>query len=381
MTCNATGNATTLEICRILSKHRQELDRDVYFVFWDGHEVAEAAGSTWFVDNNWDKLNKHCVCYMHIDSTGVKETELYEIKASEELLSFAKKNINDVLPELELRAMALKKIGDQSFMGIGVSSITQRKSFTKEYIGILKKRGSNSMKIKVVIPNSGMSRGTLNARELMLSHAVSPAVIISVDCIPSGPRAIESNTDEVLAGSMLIDAAVQAERDGYDAFVVYCFSDLAVDAIRENVSIPVVGPGEVALAAAGIVANRFAVITTVEENISRTYRRLMQNAVAQRKMSSVRALNIPVVALREDPNATMRYLKGVCEQAIEEDQIDTVVLGCLGMAQYGEEVERCCGVKVIDPAPLALACAELAARLNLCPSRRSVAAYRQEVAD
>lgn len=133
VTCNATGNATTLEICRILSKHRQELDRDVYFVFWDGHEVAEAAGSTWFVDNNWDNLNKHCVCYMHIDSTGVKETELYEIKASEELLGFAKKNINDVLPELELRAMALKKIGDQSFMGIGVSSITQRKSFTKEY--------------------------------------------------------------------------------------------------------------------------------------------------------------------------------------------------------------------------------------------------------
>ena len=42
VTCNATGNATTLEICRILSKHRQELDRDVYFVFWDGHEVAEA---------------------------------------------------------------------------------------------------------------------------------------------------------------------------------------------------------------------------------------------------------------------------------------------------------------------------------------------------
>lgn len=134
VTCNATGNATTLEICRILSKHRQELDRDVYFVFWDGHEVAEAAGSTWFVDNNWDNLNKHCVCYMHIDSTGVKETELYEIKASEELLGFAKKNINDVLPELELRAMALKKIGDQSFMGIGVSSITQRKSFTKEYM-------------------------------------------------------------------------------------------------------------------------------------------------------------------------------------------------------------------------------------------------------
>lgn len=153
VTCNATGNATTLEICRILSKHRQELDRDVYFVFWDGHEVAEAAGSTWFVDNNWDNLNKHCVCYMHIDSTGVKETELYEIKASEELLGFAKKNINDVLPELELRAMALKKIGDQSFMGIGVSSITQRKSFTKEYMAQVKTIGEAVRNMSVLMAN------------------------------------------------------------------------------------------------------------------------------------------------------------------------------------------------------------------------------------
>lgn len=134
VTCNATGNATTLEICRILSQHRQELDRDIYFVFWNGHEVAEAAGSTWFVDNYWDLLNKKCVGYMHIDSTGVRETELFEIKASEELLDFAKANAANVLPQMELRAMSLKKIGDQSFMGIGVPSITQRISFTQAYM-------------------------------------------------------------------------------------------------------------------------------------------------------------------------------------------------------------------------------------------------------
>lgn len=134
VTCNATGNATTLEICRILSQHREELDRDIYFVFWNGHEVAEAAGSTWFVDNYWDALNKKCVGYMHIDSTGVRETELFEIKASEELLDFAKANAAKVLPQMELRAMSLKKIGDQSFMGIGVPSITQRISFTQAYM-------------------------------------------------------------------------------------------------------------------------------------------------------------------------------------------------------------------------------------------------------
>lgn len=134
VTCNATGNATTLELCRVLSRRREELDRDIYFVFWSGHEIAEAAGSTWFADHYWDSLNKHCVCYMHIDSTGVRETQLFEVKTSEELLSFAERNARQVLPELELRAMALKKIGDQSFMGIGIPSITQRKSFTSEYM-------------------------------------------------------------------------------------------------------------------------------------------------------------------------------------------------------------------------------------------------------
>lgn len=229
------------------------------------------------------------------------------------------------------------------------------------------------MKIKVVIPNSGMDRETLDARERMLSQALSPGTEISLDCIPSGPVSIESNTDEVMAGPLLVQAAVQAEREGYDAFVVYCFSDLAVEAIRENVSIPVAGPGETALAAADMLSNRFTVITTVERNVSRTYRRLIRHPAAQRKMVSVRPLGLPVVQLREDPAATCERLKQVCREAAEHDRADTVVLGCLGMAQYGREVERDCGVKVIDPAFLALAWAELSARLDLRPSRRSAA--------
>ena len=221
------------------------------------------------------------------------------------------------------------------------------------------------MRIKVLIPNSGMDRKTLNARETMLSRAVSTETEISVDCIQSGPVSIESVTDEVFAGPLLLQEAIRAEREGYDAFVVYCFSDLAITALRENVDIPVIGPGECALAAADILSNKFCVITTVEGNVSRTYRRLMQNPITQKKLSSVRALNIPV------------YLKKVCAEAVAEDGIDTVVLGCLGLAQYGEEVEKECGVKVIDPAFVALGCAELAARLTLKPSRRSVAAYRR----
>lgn len=132
VTCNATGNATNLEICRILAKHKDELDRDVYFVFWNGHEIAEASGSTWFVDNNWNLINDKCIGYINIDSTGVRETEIFEIKASDELIEFAERNANDSVEIDTIRAMALKKIGDQSFMGIGVPAVAQRMSYTQE---------------------------------------------------------------------------------------------------------------------------------------------------------------------------------------------------------------------------------------------------------
>ena len=223
-----------------------------------------------------------------------------------------------------------------------------------------------------------MDRDTLNARESMLSRAVSPGTQISVDCIPGGPISIESVTDEVTAGPYLLEAGRQAQREGYDAFVVYCFSDLAVDALRENLSIPVIGPGAVALAAADMLSNRFTVVTTVERNVSRTLRRLKQNPLCREKMAGVRALNIPVAELRDDPKATIRYLSKLCQRAVEEERADTLVLGCLGLAEYGDALEQEFGIKVIDPAFLALAWAEMAARLNLRPSRRSYGSVTQE---
>ncbi len=70
------------------------------------------------------------------------------------------------------------------------------------------------IKIKVVIPNSGMDRNTLTAREEMLSHAVSKEIQISVDCIRRGPDAIESHTDEVLAAAEVIKDCIRAEEEG-----------------------------------------------------------------------------------------------------------------------------------------------------------------------
>lgn len=41
----------------------------------------------------------------------------------------------------------------------------------------------------------------------------------------------------------MVKESIRAEKEGYDAIVIYCFSDVGIDAIRENVRIPVIGPG------------------------------------------------------------------------------------------------------------------------------------------
>ena len=97
----------------------------------------------------------------------------------------------------------------------------------------------------------------------------------------------------------------------------------------------------------------------------RTYRRLMRNGIAREKMASVRALDIPIGELRSNPKATEEYLRKVCKKAVEEDRADGIILGCLGMAGYGKQMENELPLKVIDPAFIAVAYAELCVRTGL----------------
>src|SRR5438876_507764 len=47
---NATGDATLLEVARVLVQHRQHLRRSVRIAWWSGHSHGRYAGSTWFAD-------------------------------------------------------------------------------------------------------------------------------------------------------------------------------------------------------------------------------------------------------------------------------------------------------------------------------------------
>lgn len=132
-TDNATGNGTMLELARVFGNRADELRRSLVFAFWNGHEVAEAAGSTWYVDHDWDDIQRHAVAYLNIDSQGLMGASRFVANSSFELTVFHQ--------DVEMRVLGepgthrpLSRTGDQSFLGIGVPSIAGRFSFTAEQV-------------------------------------------------------------------------------------------------------------------------------------------------------------------------------------------------------------------------------------------------------
>lgn len=120
-TCNSSGNSMMLELARILNKYRDKLRRILIFVFWDGHEIAEAAGSTWYVDNYWNQLNENCIAYINIDSPGIIKATRLLTYAPPEAWDF----LSQIADELDLKLDIKQpiKIGDNSFLGIGIPYI------------------------------------------------------------------------------------------------------------------------------------------------------------------------------------------------------------------------------------------------------------------
>ena len=135
VTDNITGNAVMLEIARGLAQQRHTLRRSVVFCFWNGHEVAEATGSTCFVDKHWERISRGAVAYFNIDSVGMKGTTEFQINTCPELAQFsaalADRCFGDSLP---IRVSDLRRVGDQSFFGNGVSAATGRHIYSEEVV-------------------------------------------------------------------------------------------------------------------------------------------------------------------------------------------------------------------------------------------------------
>ncbi|HXV85483.1 MAG TPA: M28 family peptidase [Gemmatimonadales bacterium] len=119
---NAVGDATLLDIARILYRHRKKLRRSVRVAWWPGHSMGRYAGSTWYADRFALDLRKHCVAAVNIDSPGCwKATAYQEVMWMAEADALCRGAIQDATGVTPHRLRPIRA-GDYSFNQLGLTS-------------------------------------------------------------------------------------------------------------------------------------------------------------------------------------------------------------------------------------------------------------------
>lgn len=232
------------------------------------------------------------------------------------------------------------------------------------------------MKIVYLVPGP-MGRTKAGAEEVarrleLLRSYARGGTEVGISDVAEGPASIESAYEEYLSIPAGVRRATELETEGWDAVILGCFGDPGLDAYREIVSAPVVGPGEASALLAASLGHRFSIVTIADSIVPATKHQI-RNAGVSDKLASVRAINVPVLELHQDRDRTKKLTIEMGRRAIEEDGADTLILGCMSMGFLGvaEEVTSDLGVPVLNPARAALGFAEALVGSRLTHSRRA----------
>lgn len=208
-------------------------------------------------------------------------------------------------------------------------------------------------------------------RDYLQRHA-SSGTEISVQSVPSGYPSIESERDAVMVAPHLLAGLQKAQADGAAAGIVGCFSDPGIDAIRETVSMPIVGPGQSAITLALLLGERYAILSPLDSGAKRATPRLRAQGLTER-LASVRGVGVSVVDLARGGNDAWNRIVATGRRCIDEDGADVLVMGCMSMAFMGveKELSQRLSAPVVSPVLAALKTAETLLDLGLSHSRNA----------
>jgi allantoin racemase len=207
-------------------------------------------------------------------------------------------------------------------------------------------------------------------QKVLQSHAAAGTEVVA-EPTAKGPAAIESAHDAGLVVPELIRLAPLAEKRGFSAIVIGCYSDPGLDALREMLTIPVIGPGAASLHLAAQLGTRISVLTPSGRGYGRVAARLRALGIAP-LLASVRGIGLSVMDLAKQTPGALDKAAEAARIAVEQDGSDVLVLGCMSMAFLPgicEELGKRIGVPVVNPVIAALKTAEAVASMKLSHSK------------
>ena len=191
------------------------------------------------------------------------------------------------------------------------------------------------------------------------------------------PRNIDYYAPKHLAETEIMMAAVEAERDGFDAFVIGCCYDPGLTQCRELVNIPVVGPLEASVLLSRLFGHSFAVVTDHCKAVPELRDRVRLYGL-EGNCRAVDAIDWFVTDMVLDPMTVAKDTYVKVQDVMRTTGAETVVIGCtIVSACYELAVLRgdadLAALSVVNPNVMAVKLAEMFADLQPPSSTASAA--------
>ncbi|MFD2176321.1 aspartate/glutamate racemase family protein [Veronia pacifica] len=207
---------------------------------------------------------------------------------------------------------------------------------------------SNKYRLLVVNPNANpaVTKQVQESTDSVLGSdwhalAINPA---------QSPFSIQSQYDRELAEPSAIE--ILRSNPDYDAYVMACFDDIAVNAGRQFLDSPIINPVDASIAMARLVASRFSIVTTVEAMVPgiRTHIKRLRAC----EECTVRAAGIGVAEAAAATDEILDTLYYTVEQACSSDGAEAIILGSGGLTGMAGLVSERFGIPVIDSVEAAV---------------------------
>lgn len=227
------------------------------------------------------------------------------------------------------------------------------------------------MKILIINPDYGMTQEEMALRCRILEEYTAPDTQLAMVCPQSSGVELNSALDIVLAAPEIVQLAADGQNAGFDAVVLYCFSDPVIDACREALRIPVIGGAQASCMAALNVCRSFGVILADEARLPEKKLFLRTLGVSPERIGQIAAVNLNGISPWADRETTFKKLLACGQKMMRETHTEAIVLGCLSFLGLAEPLSRMLGIPVIDPAVAAVTTAESIVRQRLFTSKVS----------
>ncbi len=229
------------------------------------------------------------------------------------------------------------------------------------------------MKVKFVVPFPLDEKGRKNREAQLPKKFIHPNIDVRFVPVKNSGTWADSHYDLLLFDLFVFEEGLRAEEEGYDAVCIDTMTDSGMAALRSRLRIPVIGPAVATMHLAGVLGNKFSIITMWDRWAPIYYKNLALYHL-EHKLASVRAINekpdvVNLLSGKEDK--IFKKLERESMKAINEDGADVIILGSTTMHQSAGYLAEHLPVPVLNPGVVAYKFVEMLLELGLTHSKKA----------